>query len=93
MKQILNLPESISVRIARVASGAVIAELPEYNAHTEADNLFELQFMVNDLIYCIFNVPSALRKNVKYLPSSSQIKTSPQSFLKFVSQDRIKSFC
>lgn len=53
----ISLPVKIKVKILKGGSGAYIAELPEYDIHTEADSLGGLDFMINDLIYAYFDVP------------------------------------
>lgn len=53
----ISLPEKIKVKIIAGKSGVYIAELPDYDIHTEADSRRGLDFMINDLIYAYFCVP------------------------------------
>lgn len=63
-----QLPEMVKVKVMRGKTGVFIAELPEYNALTEADTLGELDFYVNDLIYTLFGVPKEWHGKVRYMP-------------------------
>ena len=57
MKKLI-LPEKIKIKIVRNKdSGTYVAELTEYNIHTEADSQIGLDCMINDLIYAYFDVP------------------------------------
>lgn len=67
MKKIIKLPENIKIRVLRGEMGKYIAELIDYNVFTEADNLCELDYLINDLIYIYFDVPVKMRKNIKYI--------------------------
>jgi len=62
----LSLPEKIRVHIVKGKSGVYIAELPEYDIHTEAECESALDFMINDLIYAYFNVPKVLWGRIIY---------------------------
>ena len=50
MKILPKLPHVIKVRIIKGSSGVFLAELPEYDIHTEADSRSGLDFMINDLM-------------------------------------------
>lgn len=69
----LGLPSRIKVKIVRGGSGSYVAELPEYDIHTESESLSGLDYMINDLIYVYFDVPRKLWGKVWY----KEIKTEP----------------
>ena len=64
----LNLPPRIKVRVIEGGEGKFVAELPEYNIHTEADSRSGLDFMINDLIYAYFDVPKKYWSKLWYRP-------------------------
>lgn len=64
-----KLPKRIRVKFL-VENGIFIAELPEYNLHTEADSMWELVVNVNDLIKLFFDIPSDCKINF-YPPTTS----------------------
>ena len=68
-KSLVKLPTHINVHIQKGESGAIVATLEKFNAVTEADNLIELFFNVNDLIYTIFDVPKSIQTKIQYIPS------------------------
>lgn len=65
----MPLPAYIAVQIQKGDSGIFIASLDQYNAVTEASDLNELFFNVNDLIYTIFDIPKKYQKNIQFLPT------------------------
>lgn len=71
MKKInkMSLPSTIAVHIQKGDSGALVAMLDEYNAVTEASDLNELFFNVNDLIYTIFDIPKKYQNEIQFLPT------------------------
>lgn len=71
-RQSLLVPEKVRVMILRGESGAYIAELPDFDVHTEADSPAELMFMINDLLYAYFEVPKHLRMFVRYVPEKPE---------------------
>ena len=66
-----KLPESISVNVKKGESGCLLAELPEYDVFTEADDLNHLYFQVNDLIYTYFDVPKKYQDKISFIPPLS----------------------
>ncbi|MEK7576989.1 MAG: hypothetical protein AAB492_00035 [Patescibacteria group bacterium] len=68
MKKIY-IPRHIHVQIEKGDTGALVATLPSFDAVTEASDLSELFFNVNDLIYSIFDIPKRLQKNIQYIPT------------------------
>ena len=48
------------------------AELPEYGVFTEADSELQLDNMINDLIYELFDIPKNIQNKVRYVPSVRQ---------------------
>lgn len=65
----MSLPAHVAVQIQKGDSGALIATLDQYNAVTEASDLNELFFNVNDLIYTIFDVPKKYQNDIQFLPT------------------------
>ncbi len=78
-----KLPQSVKVKIFQGKSGAYIAELPEYEIFTEADSSFELDFLINDLIYAYFDVPKEIQKFIRYVPKQQEKKTSLEDIFMF----------
>lgn len=74
MKPNILLPAQIKVKVTREKSGSYFAELPEYDVFTEADNLSELVFNINDLVYTYFDIPRKDRGRVWYAPPLKQRK-------------------
>lgn len=70
----LGLPPKIKVKIVKGNSGSYVAELPEYDIHTESDSPNGLDYMINDLIYAYFDVPRSLWGKVWY----KEVKTEPE---------------
>lgn len=64
-----SLPRHINVHVQKGDSGALIATLEKYNSVTEADNLIELFFNVNDLIYTIFDISKKDQESIQFIPS------------------------
>ncbi|MCJ7740672.1 hypothetical protein MUP32_05170 [Candidatus Microgenomates bacterium] len=71
-KLLKTLPQTIKVKIEKTLHGKYFAELPEYDVFTEANNREELDFLINDLIYCLFDIPRQDQKNVWYRPKISR---------------------
>jgi hypothetical protein len=67
-KDLLELPQKIKVSVVKGKSGCLLAELPEFDVFTEADNLNHLFFQVNDLIYTYFNIPKKYQKEIYFRP-------------------------
>lgn len=82
-KQILRLPERIKVHLTRGASGVFIAELPEYDISTEADQFCDLDFLINDLIWIYFDVPEEYRKAIRYVSEKEKKEIDLKSHLIF----------
>ncbi|MBI3955784.1 hypothetical protein HY339_00855 [Candidatus Gottesmanbacteria bacterium] len=74
-KGMQDLPVQISVNVQKGQSGALVATLDEYDAVTEGNDLIELFFNVNDLIYTIFDVSKKQQESVRYIPSLHAQKT------------------
>ena len=70
----LGLPSKIKVKIIKGSSKSYVAELPEYDIHTESESLSGLDYMINDLIYAYFDVPKKLWGKVWY----KELKVEPQ---------------
>jgi hypothetical protein len=65
----MSLPAQIEVQIQKGDSGVLIATLDEYSSVTEANDLNELFFNVNDLIYTIFDIPKKYQNEIQFLPT------------------------
>lgn len=65
----ISLPALVAVQIQKGDSGVLIATLDQYNAVTEASDLNELFFNVNDLIYTIFDIPKKYQNEIQFLPT------------------------
>jgi hypothetical protein len=73
-KKLLKLPPIIKAKILKTKEGTFIAELPKYDIFTEADNLLELDYNINDLIYTFFDVPKKYRGKIIYCRREKQKK-------------------
>lgn len=67
MNKVTQLPNKITVKILK-EQNVLIAELPEYDLHTEADTIWELVSNVNDIIKLYFNIPSESQTGIIYFP-------------------------
>lgn len=67
-KDLLKLPQKIKVSVSKGESGCLVAQLPEFDIFTEADNLSHLFFQVNDLIYTYFNIPKKYQNEIYFRP-------------------------
>ena len=63
-----SLPAKIYLKVDKGKSGSLIATLPEYDVFTQADDLNELFFQVNDLIYTYFDIPQNIQNEIYYIP-------------------------
>ena len=86
-----KLPSKIKVRRFRGESGVFIAELPDFDVFTEADNIWELDAQINDLIFTFFDTPEELQKQIRYVQEEPSQKPSDIEkllfFQKFISSD------
>lgn len=82
-QQILKLPERIKVNIIKGSSGVFIAELPEYDISTEADQFCDVDYLINDLIWVYFDVPEEYRKAIRYVPEVQKKEMDLRSHLIF----------
>lgn len=89
------LPQTIEVKITRTVQEKYIAELPEYEVFTEADSREELDFSVNDLIYCLFDVPKKDQGKVWYKPKISRPTdlTKVNTLSMFITPEFKSRFC
>lgn len=97
-QNMLSLPHQILVKLLPgEKSGVIIAELPEYDVFTEMDSLLELDDLINDLIYTLFEVPKEFQKAVRYEPVKPKREISADlgkqlTFLKFISSEANRIF-
>lgn len=82
-QQFLKLPERIKVNITKGSSGVFIAELPEYDISTEADQICDLDDLINDLIWVYFDVPKEYRSVIRYVPAETKKEIDIRSHLIF----------
>ena len=66
-----KFPSKIHVSVKKGESGSLLVDLPELDIFTEADNLNDLFYQVNDLIYTYFDIPKKEQNNIRYIPSLS----------------------
>lgn len=83
-----KLPDKIRVSVIKGESGALLARLPDYDVFTEADNLNDLVFQVNDLIYTFFDVPKKYQDDIFFQPG----RATQEELVKIASQPAHKSF-
>lgn len=88
----IKLPEKITVKVVKCEHNKFIAELPEYNVHTEADNVKELVRMVNDLIYSYFDIPEKVQKSLKYKPLDDVNFLKAKPFIMFSTPDFYREY-
>ena len=62
-----KLPKTIKVHVFKGESGRLLAKLTEYEVFTEAGSEQELDNMINDLIYDLFEVPKEYQYKLKYV--------------------------
>lgn len=98
IQPILQLPERIKVHISKGSSGIFIAELPEYDISTEADSIWEIDDLINDLIWVYFDVPKEFRKEIRYVryvpaePKKEIDLSAHLIFQKFISSESNRLF-
>ena len=69
----LQLPEKLRVAVIRnEKTGVYMAELLDYDLHTEADNFYDLVSNVNDLLLLYLNVPNKYLNKIIYTPALPQ---------------------
>lgn len=81
MKKFKSLPQTIRVHVVKGSSGRLLATLIKYGVFTEADNLNDLFFQVNDLIITLFDVPKKYQNETCYIPD----KNTQQKLIKIAS--------
>lgn len=77
---ISKIPSKIKVRIEKQGS-VWTAYLPEHNAFTEFDSLFDLPYYVNDLIYSIFDIPKKEQKDIYFAPIQRKPDNKEYSYI------------
>jgi hypothetical protein len=93
-KKISNLPKTIKVKINKGKLAKYIAVLTEYDVFTEADNIEELNFMINDLIFTYFDIPKTLRGNIWYRPKKEVVnKASYLPYHKLIQENYYHNYC
>lgn len=71
-----QLPPTVQVKVTKTSEGSFIAVFPELpGCLTEADNVIDLIYQVNDAIYTYFDIPGKVLKDV------GLVYTPPQEFL------------
>lgn len=83
-----KLPDTIQVNVKKGESGALLARLPEYDVFTEADNLNDLVFQVNDLIYTYFDVPKKYQDSIFFRP----LRATQEALMKIADRPALTSY-
>ena len=60
-----TLPETIRVSVAK-DNGVYVISLPDLDSITQADSREEIDYMINDFIYCYFDVPTKYQSKIRY---------------------------
>ncbi|MBI5452160.1 hypothetical protein HY945_01745 [Candidatus Gottesmanbacteria bacterium] len=63
-----KVPKEIEVKIVKTKGGNYIAELVKYDVFTQAKSIEELPFLVNDLIYTLFDIPKKMQSHIWFQP-------------------------
>lgn len=74
LADIPNLPEVIKVQVKKGDSGVLLVYLPDYDIFTEAEDLNDLFFQVNDLIYTYFDIPKKYQDKISFVPSHDSLE-------------------
>lgn len=92
-----QLPDRLSVTITKGKSGAFIGEIAELGVFTEVDDLKDLDFNINDLVFTYFDLPKKYYSSIWYKPThpivqhQAPAKTfSPYNFQVFVSPSLVR---
>ncbi|MBI4009408.1 hypothetical protein HY357_04180 [Candidatus Roizmanbacteria bacterium] len=88
----LRLPQTIKVKIKKLAKGKFFAELVEYGVFTEAENQEELFSLINDLIYTYFDVSKELQKEFHYRPREDKDFEKAKPFIIFSTPNFFKRY-
>ena len=96
MNEMKMVPAKVKVIVFHGKS-AWIAEVPEYDLHTEADSPVELEFMLNDLLFTFFDVPPQYRRHIRFIPEKPKETLDINSkkslvFQKFLAPDAFRLF-
>lgn len=65
------MPQVINITIMK-ENGGYCALLKDYDAFTEANTFVELEEMINDLIYELFEVPKSAQRKIKYINTDNK---------------------
>jgi hypothetical protein len=91
-----KIPKLLKVDVKKGETGVLIAELPSLGVSTEADDLNELFFNVNDLIYTYFDIPKKYQDKICFIPNVSAreelLKIAQHSKTSKFSEFKIKTF-
>lgn len=88
----LVLPQLIKVKIFKGKSNVFIVELPEFDISTEVDSRFQVEEMLNDLVYVYFGVSEDERNSVRYvLKKSKEARKDLDASVLYVFQKFISS--
>lgn len=93
--QLPKIPAVIQVGVRKGTSGVLLAKLSKFDVFTEANNLNDLIFQVNDLIYTYFDIPKKYQSDIFFMPPKNThlelIKIANESTPTTFSQFRVKS--
>ncbi|MEK7633951.1 MAG: hypothetical protein AAB437_03855 [Patescibacteria group bacterium] len=88
----MSLPLSIRVSVSKCNEGKYHIDLPDYSAHTEADNENEIIRLANDLIFCYFDVPLSIKNKIFYKPKQTENIVNIRLLKMLASPDYFKKY-
>lgn len=74
VKELFKLPQQIKVDVKKGETGVLIADLPEFELFTEANDLNELFINVNDLICTYYDIPTEYHNQIRFIPNDAAIQ-------------------
>lgn len=93
MNNPLELPEKIKVKIEKCGHGKFLIALPDYQVHTQADSELELISIVNDLIFCVLNIPKEFKSKIYYKPiKEGKDYERAKPFIRLTSIDIVRKY-
>lgn len=88
----LELPERIEVKIEKCSHKRFLVELPDYQAHTQVDSEAELPEMINDLIFCVLNIPKTLKSKIYYKPAEDKEYEQVKPYIRLTSAEIFRKY-
>lgn len=91
-----KIPKFLKVDVKKGQKGVLIVELPQFTIATEANDLNELFFNVNDLIYTYFDIPKKYQDKICFVPNVTAreqlVKIAQESAKSKFSQFKMQTF-